>query len=976
MIKSVNTYYTDPETLEKFVQSQEFFKQPNLLIQVFTAFNDEQYISSLLQQISSLLPDAEIIGSTTDGEISNGKVLTGKTVLSFTGFESTSLKVFSVEHQDKGFLSGKRLAEALIENDTKLLIAFADGLSTHGEEFLDGIACVNKEVSVAGGLAGDYNKFTKTLVFTKERILSHGAVGVALNGKKLQSHRGYSFNWYPIGAELVITQAKGNRLYTINGEKAVDIYKHYLGDKLAEGLPSIGIEFPLIVNRNGKKMARALISVKEDGSFLVAGNLFTGEKVCIGFGDREEILRASCHIIRNTAKKPSEAIFIYSCMTRRYFMGSDVESETLPFQQIAPVAGFFTHGEFFSSDKNELFNQTLTFVSLSESNKVRDIHLKVRNGKTDIHSISMNGLIHLVNTTSKELKKHTKALQISSEKESILRSKYSHQAQIIEQMHESVISTDIFGNIVSWNRGSEELLGYKAEEMIGQHVSKLYLPEDYTSCQENLEILRVKNEHKVQTRMVKKSKEIIVAELSLSLLKDAEGNPSGMVSYIQNITERKKAEEALNYLAHYDTLTKLPNRVLFHDRLEQGIEKAKRHESILALFFIDLDRFKQINDSFGHEMGDKVLKTVANRLSGTIRHEDTLARLGGDEFLLIMEDLKKPQDAIVLARKLLKVLIEPIVIHKNTLYVSSSIGISLYPQDSTYADDLLKYADTAMYKAKEEGRNNFQFYESELTQQAMERIQMKTSLLQAIENEEFVIYYQPQIDTLTNKIIGLEALIRWDHPTKGLVLPSSFIPIAEENGLIIEIDRWVMKNAMKQVSLWYREGLISDTLALNLTIKQLEGKDFLNTVQENFETYSFKPEWLELEITESQMMRKHEETILKLNELNKLGIKISIDDFGTGYSSLSFLNRLPINKIKIDYSFIKDIPEKEESIAIVKTIIALAQSLRLDVVAEGVETEKQKYFLQAMGCKYMQGHYFSHPLPEEEVKKLLSKEKW
>ena len=435
--------------------------------------------------------------------------------------------------------------------------------------------------------------------------------------------------------------------------------------------------------------------------------------------------------------------------------------------------------------------------------------------------------------------------------------------------------------------------------------------------------------------------------------------------------ELQEKSAQLQILAHHDALTVLPNRVLFTDRLEQGVINAERNKTGLALFFIDLDKFKHINDSLGHSVGDSVLKVVASRLEGIIRKEDTLARLSGDEFTIIMEELKHPGDASLMAEKILRTLAEAIEIDEQMLYVSGSIGISLYPQDSTDAQSLLKYADTAMYKAKEEGRNNFQFYSSEMTHFALERIEMKTSLRQAIDKEEFIIHYQPQISLKTNTLIGLEALVRWQHPTRGLLSPDTFIPLAEETGMIVKIDQWVMKTAMQQIAQWYDEGLNPGVLALNLSIKQLEGDEFLEKIKTCIEKYYFDAKWLELEITERQMLKKTDEIITKLHQINDLGIGISIDDFGTGYSSLSLLKRLPINRLKIDRSFIKDIPEDEEDIAIIKAIIALAKSLNLDLIAEGVENVEQKRFLIINGCNYIQGHYYSRALPAEKIQELL-----
>ncbi len=437
--------------------------------------------------------------------------------------------------------------------------------------------------------------------------------------------------------------------------------------------------------------------------------------------------------------------------------------------------------------------------------------------------------------------------------------------------------------------------------------------------------------------------------------------------------ELKKANIKLKALAHYDSLTGLPNRDLFNDRLAQAIEKAKRHNKELALLFVDLDRFKQINDSLGHPVGDKVLQTVANRLNECIRKEDSLARLGGDEFILLMDDLNKGEHASLLAQKIIECLAKPIYIDGHTFYVTASIGISLYPHDDMDISKLLMYADTAMYKAKKEGKNNFQFYSSELTTLAVDHVMMQANLHSALENGEFVVYYQPQINAETLQYTGMEALVRWEHPAMGLITPSKFLSVAEETGFIIELDQWVMKRAIKQLVQWYKEGFNPGVLALNLSIKQLHQKDFIPSFKAMLLETGCDAGFLEFELAEGQIMNHPEDAISVLNKLRDMGIGLAIDDFGTGYSSLSYLKRLPINKLKIDKTFIDGLSEDEEDVGIAKAIIALAKSLKLSVIAEGVETKEQRDFLVEHGCENIQGYYYSKPLLAHEMEKMFLK---
>jgi len=428
------------------------------------------------------------------------------------------------------------------------------------------------------------------------------------------------------------------------------------------------------------------------------------------------------------------------------------------------------------------------------------------------------------------------------------------------------------------------------------------------------------------------------------------------------IKQREKTEELLDYKAHHDELTHLSNRALFLDRLEHAIKKAKRQEHTLAVLFIDLDRFKEINDSLGHEMGDRVLIEIAERLRENLREIDTIARLGGDEFTLIVEDIDGNDKVNEIASRVLKILQQPIQIDHHQLYVTSSIGISIYPLDGTDAQNLLRNADSAMYKAKIEGRNSYQYYTEELTRHAYERILLESNLRRAIENEEFIVYYQPQMDGENEKMVGMEALVRWQHPTMGLISPATFIPIAEETGLIVPIDQLVMRSALKQIVQWRSEGLDPGILSLNLAMKQLWQESFIETLQSMLLEIGCQPEWIELEVTEGEVMKNPEMAIGILKRLHNMGIALAIDDFGTGYSSLSYLKRLPLDLLKIDQSFVRGIPDNNEDVAIVRAIIALAKSMGMRVIAEGVESIEQKNFLVENGCRAIQGYFYSRPI--------------
>jgi diguanylate cyclase (GGDEF)-like protein len=418
-------------------------------------------------------------------------------------------------------------------------------------------------------------------------------------------------------------------------------------------------------------------------------------------------------------------------------------------------------------------------------------------------------------------------------------------------------------------------------------------------------------------------------------------------------------------LAQHDALTGLPNRTLFHDRLLQALAHAERERTQLAVFFLDLDRFKHINDSLGHTVGDRLLQEVARRLQATMRKEDTIARMGGDEFIILMQELHQEQDAAHMAEKLLNALASTFEIDGRAFYISASIGVSMYPRDAAQPDALVANADVAMYRAKHRGRNRYEFYSEELTIASKERLELEADLRHALQEGMLEVHYQPQVDLLGGRVIGAEALCRWKHPERGEVPPGSFIPIAEDAGLIGELGEWVLRQACRQARRWQDDGAGLKSISVNVASQQIQRGGFVETVQRVLEETNLAPERLELEVTEGVIMEQAESAIDTLIELSRIGVTLSIDDFGTGYSSLAYLKRLPIHKLKIDRSFIRDLPDDEEDIAITRAIVALANSLVLPVIAEGVETEAQRAFLQELGCQQAQGYLYGRPVPAD-----------
>lgn len=442
---------------------------------------------------------------------------------------------------------------------------------------------------------------------------------------------------------------------------------------------------------------------------------------------------------------------------------------------------------------------------------------------------------------------------------------------------------------------------------------------------------------------------------------------------LQDIAQRKRAEQRMDDLAYYDSLTGLPNRRLFMDLLMQALARARRTNRLVALLFLDLDRFKLVNDSLGHGVGDCLLQTIAGRLSGSVRATDTVSRLGGDEFTMIVEDLSGAEDAARIAQKVLDAVALPVTLEGHEVFVAGSIGIALYPTDHEDRDALLKSADTAMYSAKEEG-GVYRFYAAEMNTRSFERLTLETDLRHAIQRREFVLHYQPLVDFRVGTLVGVEALVRWQHPVRGMLSPDKFIPLAEETGLIVPLGEWVLRNACGQVKVWQTGGFPHLRVAVNLSRRQFQQKHLVQTVARVLQDTGLDPRSLELELTESLLIQDAEGTIAMLKALHGMGIRLSIDDFGAEYSSLGYLKRLPINTLKIDQSFVRDIATNANDASITKAIITLGHCLNLNVVAEGVETEGQAALLRAQRCNEMQGYYFSHALTPDALGRLL--ESW
>ncbi len=552
------------------------------------------------------------------------------------------------------------------------------------------------------------------------------------------------------------------------------------------------------------------------------------------------------------------------------------------------------------------------------------------------------------------------------------------RAQVtLNSIGDAVISTDVGGHVTYLNAAAESMTGWSLEEAAGRPLEEVFRIADATTretAQNPMTLAILENKTVGLTSncvLIRRDGTEAAIEDSAAPIHDRRGHVTGAVMVFRDVSMARALSLKMAHLARHDSLTDLPNRVLLNDRLTQALALARRHQKRLALLFLDLDRFKGINDSLGHAIGDRLLQSVAERLLACVRSSDTVSRQGGDEFVILLSEVTQPADAAVTAEKILLALSMPHRIDQQDLHLAASIGVVTYPDDGTDVKTLLKHADLAMYRAKDGGRNTYRFFEPDMNGYTVDRQSLESGLHRAIERHEFVLHYQPIMSLDSGALIGVEALIRWRHPQRGLVPPAQFVPIAEESGFIAAIGRWVLHEACRQSRAWRAAGLPPLRIAINISTVELRDKGFVESVGAVLEENGLVPRDLELELTETFLMRDSNSTAAVLRSLSNLGVRIALDDFGTGYSSLSHLKRFPIDTLKIDQSFVHNLATDADDASIVSAVIGMGKGLQIRVVAEGVETREQLTFLRKQGCPEGQGYYFSRPVSASEFTLLL-----
>jgi diguanylate cyclase len=594
----------------------------------------------------------------------------------------------------------------------------------------------------------------------------------------------------------------------------------------------------------------------------------------------------------------------------------------------------------------------------------------------------------LVNTINNALQKRTMEKSLLRLRRQLERSESLHRF-MIESSPDLIFIVDKAGNFVFVNDRAEDLLGYRKDELIGEHYAVVMDPDSIVRAElcfsERRNSPRAARIDEVwllcKPGLVPRGerRRVAIEMTAMGVYENDNFNGlgerqqsefSGTYVVARDITERLASQRLIHYQAYHDLLTGLPNRALFMDRLGNAISAARRSQDKLAVMFLDLDRFKIVNDNLGHDIGDELLKRVADRLGSCLRESDTLARLGGDEFIVLLPQLQTSEGAQKVADKIVTAVKQPFEVDSHELYVTASVGIALYPDDGEDADTLIKNADIAMYHTKDQGKNGFNIFTRQLSDLQQHQLSIENEIRKGLRDQQFLVYYQPQVNAADGRISGVEALIRWQHPEKGLLKPAYFLPVAEETGLIVEMGKWVLTAALKEFSGWLNDGLRIDKLAINFSFKEIEQDGFVDSVIGTLEQFGFPAASFEIEITESTLMNDANKTIAKLRTLNDYGIKIAIDDFGTGYSSLSLLQKLPINRLKIDRSFIQDLHVDSDR-SIIEAIAHMAKGLKLDMVAEGVEQDYQLRYLRKLQCPVIQGYIYSQCIPGDEIRRLL-----
>ncbi|MCA1320135.1 EAL domain-containing protein [Bacillus tianshenii] len=967
-MKTLNLTYKEPGDIVPFIRKHDIASHSEVLVHMYAGSTDKDELSGIIQLIRGNLPQAQVVGATTDGEISGGVISTNEIIISFMLFDKTQVhtSLYPFEEFESLDNIGHQIVQEMITEKTKLILLLANGLHFDYDKLAQGLGrhSSHTETKIFGALAGANGEFGETYVWLDDQITINGIVAIALDSEVLEVYPLSNHCWKEIGTSFLMTCAEGNIIRSINKLTPLMILKKYLGEQFVKELPLSGTQFPMMTVRNGKKTPLFVTHVLEDGSIKVDRRVYEGESFTFSYTDAQGIIDKTKLQIEELINKPVESILIFNCMARRRYFGHFVEKEIKALQGIAPTTGFFSYGEIDYSSKGQVDYVSFSniTIAMSESTVIKSRSPLMVDFEMPNETKAVLALSHLVDASTRDIAKLNKSIEKSEQR---YKSLFEHNSDI-------VFSIDLFGRVLSVNPRFSEIFGFTEKQILKKSALSFLKPSD---------VERVSNHFFQALQGIEQTYEVDLKERDgqerTYLIKHipiiVHGERAGVYGIGRDITAQKKAEERVAYLAYFDAATALPNRQNFSERLSEKMDEIKKAKSKqkLAVLFIDFDRFKLINDSLGHYVGDKLLIHIIERIRKILPSKSYLGRFGGDKFTLYLSDYKSVDEVINIAQALLNSIYKPILYNEQEFYVTASIGVSLFPNDGVNAESLLKNADAAMNQAKKLGGNRVKFYSNDMNHQAMFRIELESYLRKALEKNEFFLCYQPFIDIQSKRVIGAEALIRWDHPKLGLVSPAEFIPLAEETGLITDIGVWVLRSACLEAKRWHEIGIGDMTISVNVSAHQFQQPTFIQEVKKALMASGLEPSYLQLELTESVMLRNATYSIAVMKELQELGVQLSVDDFGTGYSSLSYLRDLPINNLKIDRSFIKNLRYDSKDVAIVHAIVTMGKGLNLKVIAEGIESEEQLQLLETLSCDVAQGYHLSKPREQGEFEKFI-----
>ncbi|MFI8686646.1 EAL domain-containing protein [Rossellomorea sp. NPDC077527] len=959
MIKSFQLIYHDEHSLSEFINKHDLDQHAHLLIQAFVGDSPIAVIEELQSQINRLLPYGTLIGCSSNGQVSDGRIVT-EVVLSFTVFEKTKVDSLLQEKTGSSKQLGKRLYEEMRKSDTKVFIVFSSHLQLGVQEFLEGVSEEGNEIVIVGGVSSDLPNKRPTYVFTNHGISPDGFVTASLSHEELLVRSNAIEEWQEVGPTFNITKAKGNILEEMNDVKPIRILETYLGKRFVKDLPDSSIEFPFLLQELKKKMAVYIINVLPNGSVELSHEVRVGDKVSFGFVSVEDLIYSTTKLLSQLKRHPVEAHFVYHCVARRRYIRDVTDQELTYFNRISPVSGFFTYGEFGQrDDKVKLLAHSLTYLGLSEG--VRE---PIRNMKVDFQltpdSDVMMSLTHLINTAEKDIKELTQNIQISEE----------YYRSLFDNNTDFVYSTDLSGRFNSLNPSFIKTFGYTKEEILGKSALQFIREEDVGRVRRHFYRAMDGREQYYDLPIASKNGEVNFFQIK-NIPITVDGKCVGIFGIGRNVTKERQFEKKITQLAYFDGETDLPNKMKFRELVDEHIERANKKKREMAVLFLDMDRFKIINDTLGHWAGDLIIKELALRIQGTLPKGAYLGRFSGDTFTVLLTKDVNESSISAITEDILKTIQAPFTYKGKEFYISVSIGVGIFPRDGEESTDLLRNADSALTWAKSKGGNNTVYFSKGMKEENTRKVEMEAHLRKAIEREELFVAFQPIIDISNQSLIGCESLLRWQHPLWGLISPAEFIPLAEETGLIYDIGKWVLVESCLQLKKWLDQQNAKFYISVNVSAQQFQHPTFHCDVKEALLLSGLQPEYLCLELTETIMLHDAAHTIEVMRSLAELGVKLAIDDFGTGYSSLSYLKHLPLHILKIDRSFVQNMSDHTPDVAIVQSIATMGKGLNMKVVAEGVETMEQLELLDQLGCDYAQGYLIERPMTLDNMNTYL-----